>query len=235
MSCLADRDPPPQWTLAYAAIVDGNVLHACFGLKAAANGRGSVPAVGGGGSRENGRSPSVLFCYFPSSSGAMDALQLMLPRLSMNKVRMQNLADILREVRDLGCEEESRGAAATYAAAGSTAKAPLYVRVTRAYVLCFAAVVRYHDERAIIEKDDAVARDKAGRPRVGGIVARCSRALAKFLDRPRTNPRLEVLRRDALGEIAIGFRGLKEDIWQCLENMAFSLSGKNSLRLECNA
>ncbi|KAL3784841.1 hypothetical protein ACHAW5_009060 [Stephanodiscus triporus] len=226
-------------SLAYAAIVDGNVLHACFGLKAvsssaAANGRSSIPTIGGGG--ENGRrsSRSVFFCCFPSSSGAMDALHLALPRLSRNNARMQNLVDVLREVRDLDHEEASRGSvAAAYATAGATMdatttakqQAPLYVRVVRAYVTCFAAVVRYHDAREIINKnddddDDAVdRRGKAGRPR-GGIVVRCSGVLAKCFGKTKTNPKHDTLRKDALGEIAIGFRGLREDIWQGLENMA---------------
>ena len=48
----------------------------------------------------------------------------------------------------------------------------------------------------------------------GGLFANC-------LVRPRKiDPRLEALRRDALCEIASGFRGLGEDIWQSLENTA---------------
>ncbi|KAL3764534.1 hypothetical protein ACHAW5_004798 [Stephanodiscus triporus] len=93
---------------------------------------------------------SVFFCCFPSSSGAMDALHLALPRLSRNKARMQNLVDVLREVRDLDHEEASRGSVAAAVrdrrcdngrdddgeAAGAVVR-----RVVRACVRVFAAVI----------------------------------------------------------------------------------------------
>ncbi|KAL3809242.1 hypothetical protein ACHAXA_007066 [Cyclostephanos tholiformis] len=251
-------------SLAYAAIVDGNVLHACFGLKAAANGRSYIPAVAGsGGGRRS--TPSSIFCCFPPSSsssipggGALDALQFVLPRLSRNKARMSNLVEVLMEVRDLYHEDDrasrDAGAGAAYAMAGSmdatttantttsittaeaAVKAPLIVRIIRAYIRCFAAVVGYHDaRRGIVARDDSGEDDDdiAGRRRrrrrmrqewVSGRIADlfCSGGIFAYcLIRPRkVDPRLEALRRDSLCEIASGFRGLGEDIWQSLENTA---------------
>jgi hypothetical protein len=210
-------------SLAYAAIVDGNVLHACFGLKASANGRVPIPAIGGGGGEGGVRPTPSIFCCFPAPSGALDALQLVLPHLSGNKVRMANLVEMLREVRDLHHEEASRGdVAAAYAAAGATdaanagAKVPLQVRITRAYVRCFTAVVGYHDAREIVRKKDAVVTGDGARRTRGCIDVRCRRCFAK----PKIDPKLETLRKDALEEISTGFRGLREDIWQSLENTA---------------
>jgi len=114
---------------------------------------------------------------------------------------MADLVEALREVRDLHHEEayyrgDRHVAAAAYAAAGAAndattttttttaaAKgAPLYVRVVRAYVRCFAAIVGYHDARRelLVGKDDAAAvattgdGGAGGRTARGGIVARCA-------------------------------------------------------------
>jgi hypothetical protein len=250
-------------SLAYAAIVDGNVLHACFGLKAAANGRSSIPTIGGDGGGRRSLSSSIFCCFPPSSSssssggGALDALQFVLPRLSKNKARMSNLVEVLMEVRDLHHEDDwatgDAGAAAAYGSTGSidatatattttitsldaAAKAPLIVRIIRAYVRCFAAIVAYHDaRRGIVKRDANDDDDRSGRimrrrrrrtqqegggRRIadlfcsGGIFAHC------LIRQRKVDPKLEALRRDALCEIASGFRGLGEDIWQSLENTA---------------
>ena len=227
-------------SLAYSAIVDGNVLHACFGLKASASGRSSIPTIGG----HRDERPSV-FCCFPapsSSGGALDAtLQLVLPHLVGNKVRMANLVEMLREVRDLHHEEGYRGdhhVAAAYAAAGAAndatttagaKEAPLYVRVIRAYVRCFTAIVGYHDaRRELVGKNDAAVvattRDGGAGGRTtrggGGIVVRCAKVFARCFAKPKIDPRLEMLRTVALMEISTGFIGLGEDISQSLENTA---------------
>lgn len=104
-------------SLAYGAIVDGNVLHACFGLKATASGSPSIPAIG------DNHNQLSLFCCFPSSSAT---LQLVLPQAAKNKLKMQNLVEILREVRDL--HYEASGATV----AVETAKVSLYIKVIRA-------------------------------------------------------------------------------------------------------
>ena len=172
-------------SLAYSAIVDGNVLHACFGLRASASGRSSIPTIGG----HRDERPSA-FCCFPASSsssgGALDAtLQLVLPHLVGNKVRMANLVEMLREVRDLHHEEAYRGdhhVAAAYAAAGAAndatttagaKEAPLYVRVIRAYVRCFTAIVGYHDaRRELVGKNDAAVVATTGDGGAGGRTTR---------------------------------------------------------------
>ena len=228
-------------SLAYSAIVDGNVLHACFGLRASASGRSSIPTIGG----HRDERPSA-FCCFPASSsssgGALDAtLQLVLPHLVGNKVRMANLVEMLREVRDLHHEEAYRGdhhVAAAYAAAGAAndatttsgaKEAPLYVRVIRAYVRCFTAIVGYHDaRRELVGKNDAAVVATTGDGGAGGrttrggggIVARCAKVFARCFAKPKIDPRLEMLRAVALMEISTGFIGLGEDISQSLENTA---------------
>lgn len=200
-------------SLAYAAITDGNVLHACFGLKATANGRSTVPTIGGKQPKT-----SSIFCCFPfgPTSATLDALHLLLPHLTKNKNRVQTLIEILSEVREWHDEEVyASGVAETYVSAGSMTdgigKVPLHLRVIHAYVRCFTSIVRYHDSREVLRTYDVKASEP-GR----GIMAICS----KWFVKPKIDPKLELLRSAALVEISTGFRGLKEDIWEGLENMA---------------
>ncbi|KAL7448240.1 hypothetical protein ACHAWC_000468, partial [Mediolabrus comicus] len=100
----SDQQPQQQLTLsaptlddetcqlAYAAIVDGNVLHAVFGLKAAANGKANNII--------NEKPKSSIFCCLPTSS-TLDALQFILPQTTKNKLKREQLVEVLQEVRDL--------------------------------------------------------------------------------------------------------------------------------------
>ncbi len=180
-------------SLAYAAIVDGNVLHACFGLKITPNGRVSMnhtnnKNVGGGvasnssGSGGGSTHPprqssssssyySIIFCCFPlggggASSPTLDALHLVLSNLSSNRSKMQHLVEILREVREMHIESSSIGgvdAGALYTS-NCSIKAPLHLQVIHAYIHCFTSIVRYHDAKQIILcNDDATTASVAGR------------------------------------------------------------------------
>ncbi|KAL7552884.1 hypothetical protein ACHAWF_016129 [Thalassiosira exigua] len=196
-------------SLAYAAIVDGNVLYTCFGLKAGANGRISqnfTPKIGS----KNKLSTSI-FCCFPSS----ESLQMVLPHAAKNKLWMQNLAEILREVRDLHYETLLLAPAGSL---GST-KRPLLVQVIEAYIHCFAAIVRYHDDKKFIGDD----RKSDGDSKQNAIVACCSKVaqrLNRLLSKRKINPLLERLQQDSLKDIENGFRGLREAIWESLEKVA---------------
>lgn len=211
--------PPDEETasLAYAAIVDGNVLHACFGLKAGGNGRASNA---GASVPRSERSSSSMFCCFPaaSRSATLDALQSVLPHLTANKLRMQNLAEILREVRDLHLDAMFAGATTgASTAARDSAKASPYILVIRGYIHCFTAVVRYHDTKKHF-KDGTVR--KGSRSKSNGIVDCCSKMFNRLLSKKNSNPQLEKLQADTLQDIEHGFRGVREKIWEGLEDMA---------------
>lgn len=225
-------------SLAYAAIVDGNVLHACFGLKVTPNGRmhntNSPKNVGSdGGGDTNQRSYSI-FCCFPrggASSTTLDALQSVLSNLSSNRVKMQNLVEILREVRELHIESSlgDAGTRALYTAA----KEPLHLQVIHAYVHCFTAIVRFHDSKRIILGTDASFSSCCTGGSGGGVKKKnarvniCSKFFKKIhlLPKPKiNNPRLEKLRADTLRDIGKGFQGLKDDIWESMERMATETS-----------
>ena len=198
-------------SLAFAAITDGNVLHTCFGLKATANGSSyTTPPTIIGGKRES----SSIFCCFPNSS-ALDALQLMLPHLSKNKLKMHKLIETLREVRDLDYD-------VSFSEGGGTGivKVPLYIQVIRAYVNCFTSIVRYHDTKKYL------TTDTKGEQKSGGMFINCCTNIFTKLNpfsskkKNDNNPKLEQLQKDTLQDIASGFHGLKEDIWESLERMA---------------
>lgn len=225
-------------SLAYAAIVDGNVLHSCFGLKITPNGRLSNTAatskyVGNAPSRSSSYS---LFCCFPLGGGAssptLDALHLVLSNLSSNRTKMQHLVEILREVRELHIESSlGGGVGALYA---SSTKAPLHLQVIHAYVHCFTSIVRYHDAKKIIVSSDASSSSSSSSKKRKSNV--CSRFLKKInpLSRKKkhADPRLEQLRIDTLHDIEGGFHGLKEDIWESLERMATETSFTGCASLE---
>ena len=203
-------------SLAYSAIVDGNVLHACFGLKAAANGRvgnnnNAIPTIGD----KSRRDTSPLFCCFPTSSSA--ALQLVLPHAAKNKLKMHNTVDALRELRDL-YQETLESSVAT--APSGVSKVPTYMQAIHAYIHCFTAIVRYHDMKKSFKTE--TAKEKRNRSKSDRIIVCCANLLNKLnvLSEPKGNPKLEQLQNDTLQDIERGFRGLKEDIWESLEKMA---------------
>lgn len=186
-------------SLAYAAIVDGNVLHACFGLKATANGNSSIPTIGA-----KNEQPSLL-CCFPASSATM---QLVLPHAAKNKMKMQNLMEILREVRDLHYEASE--------SAESSSKISVYMRVIQAYTQCFTYIVKYHDAMNSMTKSTS-AKKRGGRT-IGCFSDLLNKL--KMLSKPKNNSQLEKLQNDTLGDIEHGFQGLKQGIWESLESMA---------------
>ena len=195
-------------SLAFAAITDGNVLHTCFGLKASGSSFTTPPTIIGGKHES-----SSIFCCFPNSS-ALDALQLMLPHLSKNKLKMHKLIETLREVRDLNYDvsfsDEGMG----------MVKVPLHIQVIQAYVNCFTSIVRYHDTKKNL------ITDKKGEQKSDGMFINCCTNIFTKLNpfssktKNETNQKLEQLQKDTLQDITTGFHGLKEDIWKNLERMA---------------
>ncbi len=246
-------------SLAYSAIVDGNVLNACFGQKITPNGRVCNNSVGpkiidGGASRSSGgetnpprrSSPCSLFCCFPLGGGAssptLDALHLALSNLSSDRTKMQHLAEILREVREMHLEPSSLGGECCAVGAGvlstpKSTKVPLHLQVIRAYIHCFASIVRYHDAKEIIVCSHGERnRKNVMKKRTFNII--CTTNYLKkinILSRKKsniTNPRLEQLRTDTLHDIGKGFHGLKEDIWESLERVATETSFTGCASLE---
>ena len=231
-------------SLAYSALTDGNVLHACFGLKATANGRSSIPTIGGSQHNNNNSSSlSYVFCCFStkttaavSSTSSNTALHILLPHLTRNKIKMQTLVELLREVRELHDDEvytttnytssvvgsETPVVAESYASVGNTTtaptptvvKVPLYLRVIYAYIHCFTSIVKYHDAQQLLRTSNDTTNKQHQQQR--------PTTYSKWwcFTKPVLDPKLELLRSTALVEIAAGFTGLKEDIWEEIETMA---------------
>lgn len=244
-------------SLAYSAIVDGNVLHACFGQKITPNGRVSNKSAGsklmdGDASRSSGgetnppqlSSPYSFFCCFPrggsASSPTLDVLHLVLSNLSSDRTKMQHLAEILKEVREMHLESSLGGedcaVGAGVLSTSNSTKLPLHLQVVRAYIHCFASIVRYHDAKEIILCSHGEGnRKNIMKKRTSNII--CTNFLKKIhiLSRNKsntTNPRLEQLRTDTLYDIGKGFHGLKEDIWESLERVATETSFTGCASLE---
>ena len=171
--------------LAYASLVDGNVLYPCFGLRAAANGRPNDNVLG------KTQKPSI-FCCFPSHS-LVDTL--LVPRMSRNRSELQNLIEVLREVQEIDVDEVEH----------SDEKADIPLKVIRAYVSCFACVVRYHDQRELIEKKGN---------KTGNLNA------FRRLFFPQKDGDIERLKIDTIKDVQTGFDGLWRDISDCCEKAA---------------
>lgn len=199
-------------SLAYAAIVDGNVLHACFGLKATVGTNSSVPTLGE--KNKQSSSSSSLLCCFPTTSAT---LQLVLPHAAKNKLKMQNLMEVLREVGDLHDEAllATSGIASPTAADDGNKNMPVYTKVIRAYTHCFTAIVRYHDAKKFLTKKDSDSKEGNT-----SCFSNILKKLKEFATKSKCNPPLEKLQSDTLSDIDHGFQGLKEGIWESLENMA---------------
>ena len=174
--------------LAYAAIVDGNVLHAVFGLKAAANGKANIII--------NEKPKSTILCCIPAST--LDALDFILPQSTKNKVKMQQLVEALQEVRDLYHES-------TEVPEDTSANFTLHMEVIQAYVNCFAAIASYNDQVVQLEKLN-------GKDSLLDNVA-----LFKSKRKMEKDEKLEELQKATLKEIESGFSGLREKIWEKLE------------------
>lgn len=174
--------------LAYASIVDGNVLHAVFGLKATANGKANNII--------NEKPKSSIFCCFPSTT--LDALEFILPHSAKNKVKMQQLVEALQEVRDLYLEslEVPEDTSSTFT---------LHLDVIQAYVNCFTAIASYHDQISLIEKLN-------GKESMFENVV-----LFNSKKKRQKDKKLEELKTAALNDIESGFNGLREKIWEKLE------------------
>lgn len=126
--------------LAYAAIVDGNVLHTCFGLKPGPNGRPTNVI----GDKES----VSIFCCFPSAS----ATTLKNLRGNKNKRDMAKLVEILRDVKDLECGAKDTETKDTQ---------QIDKQVILSYVKCFSTIVKYHNEISLLqstENSDSKAR-----------------------------------------------------------------------------
>ena len=173
--------------LAYAAIVDGNVLHAVFGLKAAANGKANIIL--------NDKPKSSILCCIPSST--MDALEFILPQSTKNKAKMQQLVEALQEVRDLYHESLE-------VPEDTSSDFTLHMEVIQAYVKCFTAIASYHDQ-ILLEKLN------------GKDSLLDSLELFKSKKKKQKDKKLEELQKATLNEIESGFNGLREKIWEKLE------------------
>ena len=206
-SCLDEESA----SLAYASIVDGNVLYACFGLKTIVgnSSSSSIPTIGGK------QHSSSIFCCFPDAS--LDALQLVLPQSSKNKLKMQKLCEVLRDVSDLHLETlENEG---TSSLSATPTKIPLYVQIINAYVNLFSSIVKYHDTKKHLKKKN----DKGAEKKKKNDVFKhcCSDLFSKLNPFSKTkNVALEQLQKDTLLDIGNSFKGLNNDIWHSLERMA---------------
>lgn len=174
--------------LAYAAIVDGNVLHAVFGLKAAANGKANIII--------NEKPKSTILCCIPTST--LDALDFILPQSTKNKAKMQQLVEALQEVRDLYHDSME-------VPEDTSANFTLHIEVIQAYVNCFAAIASYHDQIVKLEKLN-------GKDSLLDNVA-----LFKSKKKKQKDEKIEELQKATLKEIESGFSGLREKIWEKLE------------------
>lgn len=175
--------------LAYAAIVDGNVLHAVFGLKAAANGKANMII--------NEKPKSSILCCIPSST--LDALEFILPQSTKNKVKMQQLVEALQEVRDLYHESLE-------VPEDTSSNFTLHIDIIQAYVNCFTAIASYHDQISQLEKMN-------GKDSLLDNVA-----LFRSKKKKQKDKKLEELQKASLNEIESGFNGLREKIWEKLED-----------------
>jgi len=203
-------------SLAYAAIVDGNVLHPCFGLKATASGRVSNTPNNIVGSKNIHDKQSSILCCFSASPATLDALQLVLPHMTMNKLRMANLVEVLREVRDLHHEDRILSSGGGIDVTPGRDTGSLYTRVIEAYKTCFTSIIRYHDSKKYF-----MTKKEKGGSNKNGIIVCCSKFRKIFFMRlPKCNPQLEALQKETLNEIEVGFGGLREEIWERLERMA---------------
>jgi len=195
-------------SLAYASIVDGNVLYTCFGLKTIVgnNNSSNIPTIGGK------QHSSSIFCCFPDAS--LDALQLVLPQSSKNKLKMNKLSEVLRDVSDLHLETLENEC--TSSLSTTPTKIPLYQQIIIAYVHLFTSIVRYHDTKIHLKKKSVKGADK----KKNDIFHCCSKIVSKLFSSKRRNVALEQLQKDTLADIDNSFKGLNSDIWESLENVA---------------
>lgn len=186
--------------LAYAAIVDGNVLHAVFGLKAAANGKANNII--------NEKPKSSIFCCLPTSS-TLDALQFILPQTTKNKLKREQLVEVLQEVRDLYFEsmEQQDDGVASFS---------LHTEVIKAYANCFMTIINYHDQKILLEKSSGSKESK-------GLQC-CPSILENLIffnskkKRSKKDQKVENLKKETLDNIAAVFDGLRDKIWEKLEH-----------------
>mmetsp|Transcript_36966 Transcript_36966/g.75362 ORF Transcript_36966/g.75362 Transcript_36966/m.75362 type:complete len:291 (+) Transcript_36966:138-1010(+) len=174
--------------LAYASIVDGNVLHAVFGLKASPNGKANHII--------NEKSKSSILCCLPSST--IDALEFILPQSTKNKVKMQQLVEALQEVRDLYHDSLE-------VPEDTSASFTLHMEVIQAYINCFAAIASYHDQVSLLEKLNG--KDSM----LDNVI------IFKSKKKKQKDKKIEELQKATLNEIESGFNGLREKIWEKLE------------------
>lgn len=187
--------------LAYAAIVDGNVLHAVFGLKAAANGKANNII--------NEKPKSSIFCCLPTAS-TLDALQLILPQTTKNKLKREQLVEVLQEVRDLyfeSMEQQNDDGVASFS---------LYTEVTKAYANCFMAIINYHDQKLLLEKSCG-SKESKGLPCCPSILENLIFFNSKK-KRSKKDQKIEDLKKETLDNIAAVFDGLRNKIWEKLEH-----------------
>jgi len=174
--------------LAYASIVDGNVLHAVFGLKASPNGKANHII--------NEKSKTTILCCFPSST--IDALDFILPQSTKNKVKMQQLVEALQEVRDLYHDSLE-------VPEDTSASFTLHMEVIQAYINLFASIASYHDQVSLLEKLNG--KDSM----LDNVI------IFKSKKKKQKDKKLEELQKATLNEIESGFNGLREKIWEKLE------------------
>jgi hypothetical protein len=185
--------------LAYAAIVDGNVLHAVFGLKAAANGKANNII--------NEKPKSSIFCCLPTSS-TLDALQFILPQTTKNKLKREQLVEVLQEVRDLYFESmEQQDGVASFS---------LHTEVIKAYANCFMAIINYHDQKLPLEKSSGNKESK-GLPCCPSILENLIVFNSKR-KRSKKDQKVEGMKKETLDNIAAVFDGLRDKIWEKLEH-----------------
>ncbi|EED89751.1 predicted protein [Thalassiosira pseudonana CCMP1335] len=192
-------------SLAYAAILDGNVLHACFGLKITPNGR----VVGRTDIIRKKESTSI-FCCFPSSSVLETILSSHGSSSNNNrkKKKMMHLIEMLREVQEFDYNTSYNDKAPT---------TPLHIHVIRAYIKLFTALVRYHDLQLLLA---CTGSSKCNKPKKEGVLRYCG-FFAPFSNMFRTrevvDPKVEQLQKETMKEINNDFEELRQLLWERLE------------------
>jgi hypothetical protein len=195
-------------SLAYAAILDGNVLHACFGLKITPNGR----VVGRTDIIRKKESTSI-FCCFPSSSVLETILSSHGSGSSSSnnnrkKKKMMHLIEMLREVQEFDYNTSYNDKAPT---------TPLHIHVIRAYIKLFTALVRYHDLQLLLA---CTGSSKCNKPKKEGVLRYCgffAPLSNMFRTREVVDPKVEQLQKETMKEIHNDFEELRQLLWERLE------------------
>ena len=117
--------------------------------------------------------------------------------------------EVLQEVRDLYFEsmEQQDDGVASFS---------LHTEVIKAYANCLMAVINYHDQKLLLEKEDGSKESKG--------MQCCPSILENLIffnskkKRSKKEQKVEDLKKETLDNIAAAFDGLRDKIWEKLEH-----------------